>query len=282
MVDQYQILTVTYQNLDTSEIARFSVAAQDVALQEKLLDIKTKFKIEELSYTATCNRVTYLLYRAQTFEFAEIKAFFTSINPALDIEQYAQYIDYYRGEEAIQHYFEVASSIDSMVVGEREIFRQLRTAYEVSKNFGLTGDHLRLLDKSTVEAAKAVYQETKIGEKPLSIVALAMEKIKAHQIAPDEKILLIGAGATNQLVAKFLAKDEYQNVTVFNRSVEKAKPICELLDADAESLDQLNQYKNGFKLLLICTASTQAIITPEIYQALIQEDQTKKLVVDLS
>jgi len=90
--------------------------------------------------------------------------------------------DYHQGAECIKHIFEVASSLQSLVIGEREIFRQFREAYEMSRQFGLTGDNLRLLERFTVNAAKDVYTSTKIGEKPVSVVSLALQSLLTEHL----------------------------------------------------------------------------------------------------
>ena len=123
----------------------------------------------------------------------------------------------------------VASSVDSLIIGEREILRQLRTAYDACRRAKLTGDSIRLAIKISVETAKRVYSNTKIGEKPVSVVSMAMRELENKQIDKNARILLIGAGQTNTLVAKFLKKFGYSNYTIFNRSLENGQKLAKLL-----------------------------------------------------
>ena len=95
--------------------------------------------------------------------------------------------------DAVRHLFKVASSIDSLVLGEREIITQVRTAYENCLEMGMTGDVLRLLIQKAIGAAKAVYTETDVATKPVSVVSLAYRKLKDLNLKLDARILVIGA-----------------------------------------------------------------------------------------
>ena len=169
-----------------------------------------------------------------------------------------------------------------MVVGEREILRQLREAFVLSQNWGLTGDHSRLAMKFAVEAAKELYDQTRIGEKPISVVSLAIQKLLKADLSKDARILLVGAGQTNTLVAKFLVKHNFTNVVVFNRTVERAESLANLLKGKSDSLANLNQYEEGFDAMIVCTGANEAIITSPLYAQLLKEDSNKKLLIDLA
>lgn len=214
-----------------------------------------------------------------------MRAFFQKTSPKLSeqhLNQIGKFVSDYQGTAAVNHLFELASSVDSLVVGEREIFRQFRNAYNTCNEAGLTGDNIRLLQQVAVHTAKEVYANTKIGEKPLSIVSLAMQQFRAHQLSLDSRILMIGAGETNTLVAKFLKKFGYANCTVFNRSIDNAEKVRELIGGEAYHLSDLDQYDGGFDAMFVCTGATEAIITQEVYKKLVKRDTETKVIVDLS
>ena len=186
------------------------------------------------------------------------------------------------GHNALEHLLEVSSSIDSMVIGEREILRQIRTGFDQCVGWDMTGDHLRLAMQLAVETAKKVYSKTRIGEKPISVVSLAIQKLVQSDFSKTGKLLLIGAGQTNLLVSKFLKKYEYQNVTVFNRSIERANSLAEMLKGDAFLLEELKTYQEGFDGIIICTGSDKALLDDELYASLLQGDKSRKLIIDLA
>jgi glutamyl-tRNA reductase len=283
MLNEYKILTVTHKHVRLEEIGNFVMTySEENELKAKLQGLKDKFNLEELLYIATCNRVIYLYRSSTELSQSFLQSFFQTINPALSPDAIQQTITAYEGKAAIDHIFGVAASIDSLVVGEREILRQIREGFEKCKSWGLTGDGIRLLMRYIVEAAKEVYAKTRIGEKQVSVVSLAIKKLLESNLSKDAKILLVGAGQTNMLVSKFLIKYEFKNVTVFNRSIGNAQKLAERFDGKAFLLTELENYKEGFDCIIVCTGATQAIITSDLYQKIIGTDQTEKIVVDLS
>ncbi len=286
MIQEFKILTVTHKQTNLSAIEDFVLkAANEAALQERLAHLKAQFDLEELFYLPTCNRVMYLFTMSRPLDAHFAAHFFQYVNPELTmatLERIEDTVLLLEGEAAINHLFEVSASIDSMVVGERQILGQLREAYDRCLAWGLTGDNIRLAIQNAVISAKEVYAQTRIGEKPVSIVSLAVQKMMRNNLSREARILLIGAGQTNALVAKFLTKHNFSRITVFNRSLEKAEQLAATLNGRALPLTALAAYQEGFDCMIVCTGATEAIITPELYAQLLQGDQDKKLVIDLS
>ena len=286
LLDNFKVLTITHHNLNVDEIGHFVVhheGSED--LKNKLHNIREKAHLEEMMYLTTCNRVSFICYGNEDFDNDFVSHFFKLVNPDLSDEMLVKlhkFVDVYEGSKAINHLFEVASSMDSLVVGEREIFRQFRESYEQSKKFELIGDNLRMLESAIVKAAKEVYAKTKIGEKPLSIVSLAIKALMARDVDDTSRVLIVGAGETNMLVAKFLKKYNFRNVSIFNRSLDNASSMAELLNADAYHLSELSTYDKGFDVMIVCTGATEAIIDTNIYRNLVRKDTSTKIVIDLS
>ena len=283
MLHGYHILTLTHKQVPLAAIGKAMVPEAQAA--PTLQRLQQSFGWDELYYLATCNRVMYLFYSRQAVPDALPDMLMEALHPAWDaaeIKQAAEPIVLVHGAAAVEHLMEVASSMDSLVVGEREIIRQLREAYEQSRQWGLTGDHLRLLMRYTIETAKSIYTQTGIGDKALSVVALAYHALEARGLRPDARILMIGAGQTNTLFAKFLYKYGYHNVTVFNRSLDKAEAVAEYIGGKACTLDQLTQYRQGFDALIVCTGATEHLVTAAVYTLLLGADRSAKVAVDLS
>ena len=283
MLNEYKILTVTHKHVRLERIGDFVIThSNDDELATKLIGLKDKFNLEELLYISTCNRVIYLYKSSRELNLVFLEKFFQSINPTLSTDYIQRIITGYEGKEAINHFYEVAASIDSLVVGEREILRQIREGFARCNKWNLVGDGIRLLMKHVVEASKEVYAQTRIGEKQISVVSLAIKKLLESDISKDAKILLVGAGQTNLLVSKFLVKYEFKNVTVCNRSIEKAEKLAERFEGDAFLLSELADYQKGFDCMIVCTGATEAIIKQPLYKKLIAKDTNEKLIVDLS
>lgn len=283
MLDGYQILTVTHRDTPLKTIGDFVVTADgEEVLREQLHQLCRTFELDELMYTATCNRVMYFFYTPTRFSQTDIAQFFRTINPKLSAESIRQHAHHLIGDRALSHLYNVAASIDSLVVGEREILRQLRDSYEQSKSFDLIGDHLRLAMDHAVNAAKAVYAKTRIGEKPVSVVSLAIQELLRYQLPRQSRILLVGAGQTNNLVAKFLKKHEYSNVVVFNRTLARAQSVARTVSGRAYPLDSLFSYREGFDCIVCCTGWQEAFLNEELYRDLLNGEEDQKLVIDLA
>ncbi len=283
MLDGYHILTLTHRDAALDTIAHAIAPGENPA--STLRDLKEEMGWEELLYLATCNRVTYVFYAAgpvsQDIALQMLRALRPDLSEFL-VQKTAAKMRLMHGTQAVTHLLEVASSMDSLVVGEREIIRQLRQSYDQSHAWNLTGDHLRLLIGFTIETAKEIYTHTGIGRRGLSVVALAFGEMQKASLHPDARILMIGAGETNALFAKFLTKAKFRNVTVFNRTFEKAQILAKTHSWRAFPLDELAYYSEGFDALVVCTGATQAIVTPTLYRDLLAGDAGEKVVVDLS
>lgn len=283
MLNGYHLLTLTHRQASLDSIGQAIIRGDEP--HAVLQNLKSQFGWEELLYLPTCNRVIYLFYTHQPLPDQLSGDVLAAIRPDLSSEligELAAKMRLLHGADAIRHLLEVAASMDSLVVGEREIIRQLREAYERCREWGLTGDHLRLLLRFTVETAKEVYTATGIGEKALSVVALAFNQMMETGLKSSARILLVGAGQTNALVAKFLFKYGFRNVTVFNRTLEKAGAIAEYLEGSALPLDALQHYTGGFDALVVCTGATEPLITPALYHKLLAAESGTKVVVDLA
>lgn len=286
MLERLKILTVTHKRTNLNEIGDYVLKADNKEmLCQRLQNLQVQFRLEELLYLSTCNRVMYAFVTDHVVDTAFSTHFFQKINPDLSLDQLEaieENVMIMEGEEAVSHLFDVAASIDSLVIGERQILRQLREAYEQCHEWGLTGDFIRLLVQQAILAAKGVYANTRIGEKPISVVSLAIQQLLRNHLSKNARILLVGAGQTNHLVAKFLVKHGFQNVTVFNRTLEKAQEVAALLNGQALLLSELEYYREGFDVMVVCTGATEAIINRDLYTKLLNGESKTKIVIDLA
>ena len=287
LLSNYKVLTITHHNLNVNEISHFFLQKNDDqnSQSEKLQKLKDSFQIEECLYLETCNRVTFLLFSDVVVNTEFLRAFFLKVNPKLaatTLYSIEKFVSVYEGESAVRHVFEMASSMDSLVIGEREIFRQFRVAYEKCQAGGLTSDYLRILEKATVTTAKEVYHSTKIGEKALSIVSLAINALLKNQVSRDSRILLVGAGETNSLVGKFLKKYQFRNIKIYNRSLHNAAELSNELNAESYHIQDLNKIQAEFDIVIICTSANEVIIDRKLYKEMLGDDSSKKTIIDLA
>jgi glutamyl-tRNA reductase len=283
VLNNFHIIAFTHRNLGVSEIGKLHI--EDVKQQAHLTNLKEALDIQELMFLSTCNRVEFIFCSDRTTDFEFLHQFFKTLYPEFTEEQvdyYAQNADVFSKIDAVEHMLCVASSIDSMVVGEREIITQVRNAFDASKKMNLTGDFIRLVIRQTIETAKKVYTETSIATKPVSVVSLAYHKLRDMNIRLDARILIVGAGTTNTNMSRFLRKHGFKNFVVFNRTLANAETLAKDLKGNAYSLEDLQSYTNGFDVIITCTGSESHIITPEVYENLLQGEKDRKVVIDIA
>lgn len=270
----------THRNLDVSKIGLLHIDVENQG--ERLSRIKTHFAFKELMYLSTCNRVEFTIVSEENIPTVDlILALYPELSSE-DCDLLSSQVELFKNKKAVRHALSVASSIESMIVGEREIITQVRTAFENSRANGLTGDFIRLLTKKVIETAKRVYTETNIAKKPVSVVSLAYHKLKSLNISLDSRILIVGAGLTNTRMCKFLKKHGFSNFTVFNRSIVNANKLAMELEGQSHKLSELKYFKEGFDVLLTCTSAEHSIIDLPLYTQLLQGDTDKKTIIDIA
>lgn len=282
-MNTFKIIAITHRTAPLELIGKLHL---DEAQQRQALPaVKALFGFDELMFLSTCNRVE-IIYRSGVAEDSTfLKNLFLAINPLNTTAENKLLEDaatVYEGEDALNHIFEVASSLDSLVVGEREIITQVRKAYEFCNGLGITGDTIRLVIKQTIETAKQVFTDTEIAKNPVSVVSLAYRRLRDLGIKNSDRIVFIGAGETNTSMAKYLKKHQYANFTVFNRSLDKAQKLAQELNGRAFELKDILNYKGGFDVLISCTASSEAIVTMAVYESLLHGETGRKVVIDLA
>jgi glutamyl-tRNA reductase len=283
VLSHFHTIAFTHRNLDVSEIGRLHIEADNQS--ERFNVVKSSLAIDEILFLSTCNRVEFMLVGQQVASPEFLEAFFTQLYPEFNQETihfFASHATIVSDRDAIEHVLRVASSIDSLVIGEREIITQVRQAYEMSHKLKLSGDFIRLLIKHVVETAKRVYTETKISLKPVSVVSIAYQRLQGMDVPTDARVLVVGAGVTNTAMCRFLKKHGMSEFVVFNRTLAKAETLAQELGGKAFPLEQLPSYNGGFDVLVSCTGSEDAIISPELYAHLLQGETQPKVTIDLA
>ncbi len=278
-----RVIAFTHKNLGLNKVGKLVVAKEEV---ESLLGrIKFQFPIDEIIYLATCNRVEFIFTSTLEINNHFIHQFLSSLQLTInhdELNSLASEADFFSEEAAMVHLLRMSSSLESLVVGEKEILAQVRLAYDESKALGFTGDKMRIVMNRVVKTAKEIYTNTKIAEKPISVVSIACRTLRALSVPNNARYLFIGAGETNQLFAKYLKKHQGNQFVVFNRTFEKAKSLADELNGEAFPLEELMNYKKGFDVIITCTGATQPIITKEIYESLLNSETDKKVILDLA
>ncbi|OOQ60273.1 glutamyl-tRNA reductase [Mucilaginibacter pedocola] len=278
-----KVIAFTHKQIELKELGKLVICQED--LTDKLHEVKARFDIGEIFYLSTCNRVEFVLSTQQKVDREFAHQFIDAMGIGLCHHSMGTFLDaasIYEGHAAMEHLLRTSCSLESLIVGEKEILAQLRKAYDSGREAGLTGDKLRLIMECVVKTAKEVYTHTNISKNPISVVSLAYRKLKDLKLCGNARILIIGAGETNRNLSKYLQKHKFSNFAVFNRTLSKAQQLADDLGGEAYELDALKDYKKGFDAIITCTSAVEPIITPEIYTSLLNGETGKKTIVDLA
>lgn len=282
-MEYLKVIAFTHQQIDLKTLGKLVICEQ--SLNSRLSNLRETLNIHEIFYVATCNRVEFVFTSKEETDNKFTHRFLETLNlglPAEFMERFLEHVRVFQGMDAFNHLLRTSCSLESLVVGEKEILAQVRKAYEQCRAEGFTGDFLRVVMARVVKTAKEVYTETKISRNPVSVVSLAYRKLRELNKCTNSRLLIIGAGETNRLLAEYLKKHKFSNFSIFNRTFEKAESLSKMLNGTAYNLSDLESYDKGFDVLISCTGSTEHIITPKIYTQLLNGETDKKVVVDLA
>ncbi len=284
-MEKLVVVAFTHRNIYLNDLGKLVVAQENLSNKLAALKADPILGIEEVFYLATCNRVEFVFSAQRHFSRIDVELlldlFYEQFSPT-QVNNLLQFASIYNGKDALEHLFKVASSLDSLVVGEREISRQIRMAYENCQQLGFTGDFLRLVMKQVVKTSKGIFTETRIAEKPISVASLAVRKLIDYQIPQDAPIFFVGAGETNALTAKYLYKAGYKNFTIFNRTLEKAEALAKEYGGRALPITELPHYHGHFDVLVTCTSSTDPLITTDVWDKLTGFEDSRRFILDLA
>ncbi|MDR6786573.1 glutamyl-tRNA reductase [Pedobacter africanus] len=284
ILEYLKIIAFTHKQIDLKSLGKLVICEQ--TLDDRLRNIQSELGVKEIFYVGTCNRVEFVFTSPSSLDKDFITRFLTVLDmglPAQYMEQFVENVSAYEQLDAFNHLLRTSCSLESLVVGEKEILAQIRKAYEACRVAGFTGDYMRMIMNRVVKTAKEVYTHTNISKNPVSIVSLAYRKLRDLKMCSSEaRLLIIGAGETNRNLAQYLKKHKYTNFSVFNRTLENAENLAKELNGTAYPLTALENYDKGFDVIITCTGSTEAIITEAIYKKLLNGDTSKKVIVDLA
>lgn len=281
-MNELRAISINHHHFPLETIGSFAIPHEE--LQVRLDAAKKEFQMSELMYLGTCNRVEVVFNVPHFVCSGFTQQLLSNLFPEHDknfIKGVAQKAQRFNGDETADHVFRVAASLDSLIIGEREIITQLRNAYEECEKLKLTGDSLRMLNQHAIRIAKEVYTHTNLSKKPVSIVSIAWKLFQEKHPDVNAKIVLVGAGQIITNFAKFLSENGYTQVSVYNRTIENAVNIAKSFNTKAKSISELKNDVSDFDALVVCTGSTEVVITKDLFNKLCISNK-ERTVIDLA
>lgn len=262
----YLNISFSHKN-STLEVREKLSYKDDNATKGCLTKLNAGEAINESILISTCNRMEVFcscsdiaLATQHIFEMLAARS-------GVSIEELEGRADIFDDSSAIHHLFSVASSLDSMVVGETQIAGQLRDAFRLSYDNGFSGQKLARAMHHAFKCAAKVRNATDISSKPVSIASVAVAKLKSVlESVEGKKALVVGVGEMSEITAKHLLSSG-ADVYIMNRTRENAQKLA--FDCGAKVLDysELANAINEFEILFTATSAPEPIITDEIIKS---------------
>ena len=258
-------LTVTGLNHTTAPVEVRERLAFDQNLLPAILNelTGTPGVIEGL-ILSTCNRVEVALTAEDESDPRDCVEQFLSRSRNVERASIHPHLYHYEAGDAIRHLFRVASSLDSMVVGEPQILGQLKQAWEMAREQGAVSNVLDNVLTRAFSVAKRVRSETEIGQSAVSVSYAAVELAKQiFGSLKGHKVILVGAGKMSELAARHLERAGVGEILVTNRSPERAKQMAEVFGGRIVEYQTLVAALSDIDVLIASSAAPHFVLTKE-------------------
>ena len=261
----YLTISFTHKN-STIEIREKLSFSEDDQLKECLIKLNSSNVIHESILISTCNRIEVFVSCSSVMGATQHIFNLLSERSNMNIEELEGRADIFDDQGAIHHLFSVASSLDSLVVGETQIAGQLKDAFRFSYDNGYCGQKLSRAMHYAFRCAAEIRNLTNISSKPVSIASVAVAKLRdVLKDLEGRKALIIGVGEMSEITAKHLISNGVE-VHIINRTREHAENLAISCGAKVKDFNDLARLVNEYEILFTATSSKEPIITDAIIQ----------------
>lgn len=264
---------------------REKLAFDAPGVSKALTALKELFPKAEYVLLSTCNRVE--LYcaglhcqGANPDRLAEFLSEFHHV----ELDQFRPFLYVYENEDAVRHLLTVASSLDSLVVGEAEIIGQVKESYRLACAAKTTGKILNRLFHCAFATSKKVYTTTSVSSGRVSVAGVAVELAK--QLFDDissAKVVVIGAGETGRLIIQHLLSVGARDIVVVNRSYDRGVQVAEQYGITAQKWEQLEEQLAGAHIAIAAASVQDYLFTRDKFKEIVaRRDSRTLLIVDIA
>lgn len=262
------------------EVREYLAVAPD-RLEQELREIAANARFDEALLISTCNRVELYATSVNPIEAAQSarEALYKRLPETAPEDTLYQE----RGIDVVRHVFRVASSLDSLVVGEPQILGQVKEAFDAAQGAGTVGTLLGRCFTQAFATAKRVRSETAIAEGTVSVSSIACElATKIFGNLEGRRTLLLGAGEMGESAARSLRQTGTQ-LHVVNRSEERARALAESCEGRTVPYERLTMELAEADVVVASTASPKFILTPELMKGVVRTRRHRPLfIIDIA
>jgi len=253
------VIGVNHKTAPVEVRERFAIS--EAKLPDALRQLTEMPGVEEGMIVSTCNRVEIIA--RSTNGNCDLRDFVRKYY-GFEPDQFQKYFFEHREKAAVRHLFRVASSLDSMVVGEPQILGQVKEAYAVARAVGAVQSQLDALLTRAFAVAKKVRSETAVASSSVSVASVAVELAqKIFGELNGKAVYLVGAGKMCELAARHLLAHGAGKIYVANRTFERAVALARKFDGEAVPFEKLYDTVEKADIIISSTGAPHAIFRKE-------------------
>ncbi|MDH4161632.1 MAG: glutamyl-tRNA reductase [Nitrospirota bacterium] len=263
---------------------REKLSFPEATVADALKKLMTYEGIRECLILSTCNRVEIYTVVEESVKGTESIKQFISEYHNLSREALEKSLYIYPESQGVRHTFRVASSLDSLVVGEPQILGQLKDAFDFALKAKTTSTVMNKLLKKAIQVAKRVRTETRLAEGAVNISFAAVELARKIFGTLDEKtVMLLGAGEMAELAARHLLNNGVKTIMVANRTFERAVELANEFKGSAVRFEDFPAELVMADILICSTGAPNYVVKPEMVHKVMKERRHKPIfMIDIS
>lgn len=246
--------------LDIREKVTFS----NDEIKEAMLELKEQYNVMENVIVSTCNRTEIFAVVTQPhIGIATVQQFLMDWFH-MEEDDFLPFLQTLKDKDVIEHLFKLVTGLDSMVIGETQILGQVKDAFLTAQELETTGTIFNELFKRAITFAKRAHKDTVVSEQAVSISYVAVELAK--KIFGDIKkkhVVILGAGEMGELALKNLQGSGASEITVVNRTLEKAEKLAKKFSANAVHMGQLLHVLKDADILISSTGAEEVVLNKQ-------------------
>ena len=258
MADSFKVVSLSYKKASLE--IREQIALSEAETKAFYLKLKDVFELQECLVLSTCNRTEIYYKSEENKSLALLKTL--ALHKGISSDGLENYCDFINEEQtAIKYLFEVALGLQSQVVGDLQIPNQIKLAYQWSADMQMAGPFMHRLLHTIFYANKRIVQETGFRDGAASTSYVTVDLMESFlPMLSNPKILVLGLGDIGEDVTKTIFEKGYKNITICNRTLEKAQTLAPNYNAKVLNFDVLSEKISSYDMVISSIRAEKAII----------------------
>ena len=231
----------------------------------------------------TCNRTELYGFPVDnSTSYHELQNFIIDKKSSFNINN--EHFQSFLSREAVKHLFSVITGIDSLLIGDNQVFKQVKDSFQLSEEMSFAGFIMKRIFDFALIAGKRALTETEISEGAVTVSYAAVQLIeKIFSSLHKKSALVIGAGESGELAAKHLQDRGISFLTITNRTIEKAEKLAQSLNSKIIPFTNFKEHLYEFDIVISATSSPDLILTKaDIKSAMKQRNNASLVLMDIA